>query len=335
MGFLDRFRRKEQRFDLTKPKWWPIYLNGPKTISGTNVDTENAMRFSTVYACVHAISTNIASFNVDFFEDDSNGRTLLNYNVSNLINVAPNNFETGYTFRENLISSAERTGHGFALIKRDETTNRPTELIRLKTPDVKTFIEDGAKFHKVDGMVERVPYMDMLDLQAFNGSSPIEIHRETIGLGLAQNEFQQRFLGNGTTAVGDELTNCAANVVGVGAVATTSLGEEAVTAGATFAVTGVAGTSVLGSESVTAGAGFAVTGVEATGVAGTGTHAPTFSIGVFPTGVVGTGAVGEEVLYREIIPSQTPNFTDVTVSQTPNFTDVTVSQTPNWTDIAA
>ena len=32
--------------------------------------------------------------------------------------------------------------------------------------------------------------------------------------------------------------------------------------------------------------------------------------------------VQEEILYREIIPSQTPNFTDVTVSQTPNWNDI-------------
>ena len=67
---------------------------------------------------------------------------------------------------------------------------------------------------------------------------------------------------------------------------------------------------------------FAVTGVSGVGAAGTGTVAPIQSIGVFPAGVTATGAVGEEILYRPIVPSQTPNWSGVTVSQTPNWTDL-------------
>ena len=72
----------------------------------------------------------------------------------------------------------------------------------------------------------------------------------------------------------------------------------------------------------TGAATFAVTGNSITATLGTGTVAPIQSIGVFPTGVLATGAVGEEILYRPIVPSQTPNWSGVSVSQTPNWTDI-------------
>ena len=64
-------------------------------------------------------------------------------------------------------------------------------------------------------------------------------------------------------------------------------------------LTGVQGTSALG------------TVVAATGAVGTGTSAPPASIGISVTGVSATGRVGEEILYREIIPTQVPNWTTI------------------------
>ena len=91
---------------------------------------------------------------------------------------------------------------------------------------------------------------------------------------------------------------------------------------AAFSVTSSAATGAVGNASVTGAAAFAVTGLGITGSVGTGTSAPILSLGFSVTGVSATGAVGEEVLYRPIVPSQTPNWSGVSVSQTPNWTDI-------------
>ena len=75
--------------------------------------------------------------------------------------------------------------------------------------------------------------------------------------------------------------------------------------------TGAAGTGAIGNVVAGAGAVFSVTGVAATSGLGTGTQAPIASIGVSITGLSATGSVGEEVLYRPVVPSQTPNWTTI------------------------
>jgi len=76
--------------------------------------------------------------------------------------------------------------------------------------------------------------------------------------------------------------------------------------------TGVVGTTALGTAtSAAAGATAVVTGVSAAGAIGINTVAPILAVGISVTGVSATGSVGEEILWREILPSQTPNWIDI------------------------
>ena len=75
--------------------------------------------------------------------------------------------------------------------------------------------------------------------------------------------------------------------------------------------TGAVGTGAIGNVVAGAGAAFSVTGVAATSGLGTGTQAPIASVGVSIIGLSATGSVGEEVLYRSVVPSQTPNWTTI------------------------
>tara|TARA_R100001369_G_scaffold14436_1_gene29059 strand:+ start:652 stop:945 length:294 start_codon:yes stop_codon:yes gene_type:complete len=72
-------------------------------------------------------------------------------------------------------------------------------------------------------------------------------------------------------------------------------------------VTGVAGTSAVGEVSVDAA--IQVTGFSATSAVGSVTTTGTAFIS--PTGVVGTSAVGQVFQWDQIIPSQTPSWTNI------------------------
>jgi len=72
-------------------------------------------------------------------------------------------------------------------------------------------------------------------------------------------------------------------------------------------VTGVAGTSAVGSVSVNAD--IQVTGFSATSAVGSVTVTGTALIS--PTGVVGTSSVGQVFQWDQIIPSQTPSWTNI------------------------
>ena len=70
----------------------------------------------------------------------------------------------------------------------------------------------------------------------------------------------------------------------------------------------------------------------ATGAVGDVSAIITISISV--TGVEATGAVSQLQVWGKIVPSQTPNYTEVTETQNPSWTEVTETQDPGWKEVA-
>ena len=87
---------------------------------------------------------------------------------------------------------------------------------------------------------------------------------------------------------------------------------------ADVAVTGVAGTGAVGSVSIISEV--SVTGVAGTGAIGTVTLIQKHNISV--TGVSGTSAVGSVLVWGQIIPSQSSNFSAITPSQSPSWEEI-------------
>ena len=102
---------------------------------------------------------------------------------------------------------------------------------------------------------------------------------------------------------------------------TSALGTTSFVGSVSVAVTQGAMTSAIGSESVVGSSLLTASTNVGTSAVGT-VHAPTFSIGVFPTGFGLVGSTGEERVWGLIDTAQTSNFTNITVSQTPNWTKV-------------
>ena len=110
----------------------------------------------------------------------------------------------------------------------------------------------------------------------------------------------------------------------VTATASVNSDTVAVTGAANVSVTGVAGTSVVDAVTVVGLANVSVTGVA--GTSALGSVSTTRGDKAFVTGVSGTGLVTAvadfPVIWGQIIPSQTSNFSAISPSQTPSWTDV-------------
>ena len=134
----------------------------------------------------------------------------------------------------------------------------------------------------------------------------------------------------GTSAVGNTFeTN-------VGVNATGSVGSTTVTGLANISVTGVAGTSALGSifETQMGVAGTTAVGntfetnvgISATASINSATAETSGTANIEVTGVSATGLVTAitdfPVVWGQIIPSQTPNFSAISPNQDPSWTDV-------------
>jgi len=118
----------------------------------------------------------------------------------------------------------------------------------------------------------------------------------------------------GTSAIGDVFST------NVGFGSTASIGTISTTRGDKAFVTGIAGTSALGSFFTTN------TMVTMTASVNSATAETVGTANVEVTGVSGTGLVTAitdfPVVWGQIIPSQTPNFSAISPSQDPSWTDV-------------
>jgi len=140
----------------------------------------------------------------------------------------------------------------------------------------------------------------------------------------------------GTSALGNIFST------NVGVSATGGIGSSTVVGAANVSVTGVSGTSAIGSVTVVGIGNVSVTGVSGTSALGnifstnvgmsatasvnSATVDSSGEANIEVTGVSATGLVTAitdfPVVWGQIIPSQTPNFSAISPSQDPSWTDV-------------
>ena len=124
-----------------------------------------------------------------------------------------------------------------------------------------------------------------------------------------------------TSALGSVVVVPSREVAVTQSALTSALGTTSFVGSVSVAVTQGAMTSAIGSESVVGSSLLTASTNVGTSAVGT-VHAPTFSIGVFPTGLSATGSTGEENVWGLIDTAQTSNFSAITASQTPNWIKV-------------
>jgi HK97 family phage portal protein len=182
------------------------YLGGRST-SGFAVSPDRAMQCVTVMACVRVLSESVAQLPVGVFMRNRDGtRTRAdNHRLANLLNVRPNEWQTGFEFREMLMAHVLLRGNAYAYIVR--VNGEPRELIPLHPGSVTVEqSEDYSLRYSVSDEKGRVRGVftgaDILHLRGLSsngivGLSPIQLHREAVGLAMATEEHGARVFGNG------------------------------------------------------------------------------------------------------------------------------------------
>ena len=111
-----------------------------------------------------------------------------------------------------------------------------------------------------------------------------------------------------------------ANVSVTGVAGTSAIGTISTTRGDKAFVTGVAGTSAVGNVFTTI-VGFSVTAFVNSATVDSSGEANIEVTGVSATGLV-TAITDFPVVWGQVLPSQTPNFSAISPSQTPSWIDV-------------
>jgi len=171
------------------------------TQSGANITHDSSMRISTVYACVYKIASTLASLGLHLYVTDGRRRDMIaDHPALDVTTYRPNTYETAFYFWETIIAQAVMKGCGYAIIQRG-AGGVPVSMECVDTDQVERRIVDGRVLFKLnDGKV--VAQEDMLEICNMYRKSPIQLHRENLGLAQAAQEYGSEYFGNGGQMTG-------------------------------------------------------------------------------------------------------------------------------------
>jgi len=190
------------RYGYTGAPGFTSHLRGYGTSAGVNMDVDIALGLSTVYACVHRVASTVAQLHVDVLRrDGENTLRADDHPAYKLISEEPQPGRTAFDFWEIIITHVLLYGKGYAIIHRDGRTTQPVELELIHPQDVTVRTVEGITNFVVD---KRGTYLagDMLCIRNLYGLSPIETHRELLGLAKAAQDYASEFFGSSGNMTG-------------------------------------------------------------------------------------------------------------------------------------
>lgn len=194
---------------LSQPDQWLTNLFAGPTTSGVSVTADTSLGISAVWRAVKILGENIASLSGDVFQENDSGdrQKLMSHPVARIMRE-PSPLCTGFTFRETMQADAALTGNAIAVIRRlkDQTVVelrhvRPNQMTTRYSPLtgqlVYTYTDlKGETFSTDSSNILHIPAL-VMDSEKCMGKSPIQVHRENLGLSIAQTQYGAKFFKNG------------------------------------------------------------------------------------------------------------------------------------------
>ncbi len=189
-------------------------MAGGRTNAGIIVNEQSAMRMSAVWACTKVLSESIGMLPLILYRRDGDKKSrAADHPLYSILHDQPNPEMTAYTFKQSMMVHLCLRGNAYAEIERD----RLGRVIALWPIAQDQFSvtpkrdDKGRIYYQVwsrkAGSEYKIPADKMLHIMGLGynglvGLSPIGQARQSIGLGLAAEEFGARFFGNGANLSG-------------------------------------------------------------------------------------------------------------------------------------
>lgn len=186
-------------------------LGGRQSASGKRVNQRTARRYSAVYSAIDMISGWVGVLPLNLYQrrSDRRGKDLVRTHPgSRLSRESPNREMSAIDYKTATQGHLLTRGNKYAEI---QTSGGQLEALWPLHPDKVELVRDqqGTPFYRVRVGAEaeildfdQVLHIRGLGLSGREGWSPIKLARESIGLGLATEEFGSRFFGNNSTPRG-------------------------------------------------------------------------------------------------------------------------------------
>jgi HK97 family phage portal protein len=175
--------------------------------SGMRVSPETAMKLAAVFACVRVVSETLASMPFVIYRrlPDGGKERATDHPLYKVLHDTPNQWQTSFEFVEMMQGHLELRGNAFAVIC-PGPKGAIDSLVPIHPDRVAVFrLPNGRLRYQVrawyDGSITNYAQDEMFHLRGLSsdgmvGMSTIAVQRETIGTGLAQQEYAARFFAN-------------------------------------------------------------------------------------------------------------------------------------------
>ena len=185
------------------PALWS--LAGAQSTAGVNVNESSALQYSAVWCAVNLIAGTVGTLPLHLIQQRGQvKRRAYEKPLYHLLHTQPNPYMTAAVFRETIAAHVITWGNGYAEIVRNGM-GEVVELWPITPNRVQIDMADGKLFYwiHVDNQdipmsYDRILHLHGLGFDGFTGYSVIAMARQSIGLGLAMEEFGSRFFGEGT-----------------------------------------------------------------------------------------------------------------------------------------
>lgn len=211
MGLIDSLLRPvatERTKSLDELAAW--YGLDVATSSGAAVTEGNALKLSTVYACVRLLSESVASLPLHTYRRLERGKERADLGpLTELLHDQPNPSMSSFVFRETLQGHLLLWGNAYAWIERASRGQivalwpvRPDKVKAVPQKDGTVVYEYDFRGEKLKSAASSMLHFPGLGFDGITGYSPIGLMRQAIGLGLAAEDYGARFFGNSASPSG-------------------------------------------------------------------------------------------------------------------------------------
>ncbi len=180
------------------------------TVGGVTVNERNALGFASVWACVLAISQDLAALPCQIYQNLPTGgkAQVSGHPASRVLNLQASPLQNAMPFRMVMHATVLLHGNAYALIKYGPKYTIKAVFYKHPT-QTEVLISDGRLYYRFAG--DSAIYQDYevlhlrglcLDQNGIMGLSVLSLHRENIGTGLAAQRTSARFYDNGAKVSG-------------------------------------------------------------------------------------------------------------------------------------
>ncbi|MVN78929.1 phage portal protein [Hymenobacter sp. HMF4947] len=180
---------------------------GGATVAGVVVNQQSVMSIAAAWACVNAISQDIAGLPCQLFRQTATGRERVSdHPAINLLNLQASGLQNSFQLRQTMTAITLLRGNAYALIVRAGKL-KPVQLLH-KHPDETTVLKyNGRLWYRFSGDPKTYADYDVLHFRGLSldgvmGVSVIHYFRETFGKGLAASKSHTNFYNNGAQPSG-------------------------------------------------------------------------------------------------------------------------------------